>query len=78
MELRCPNRKFAELVRPATSEGSVEFICRSRRCGHMAGAVIVLHTFSVMTGTLMQTRQFRQPKGGLSHDPTDSASVRSS
>lgn len=64
MELRCPNRKFGELVNPATSEGSVEVVCRSRRCGHMAGAVIVLHTFSVMTGELLQTRKYRQPKGG--------------
>lgn len=30
----------------------------------MAGAVIVLHTFSVMTGELLQTRKYRQPKGG--------------
>lgn len=70
MELRCDNGiKFGEVL---PEEGLVEVKCRSRRCGHEAGTV-VLHRFDLETGALKGTLQFKDPanrkeEGNGSHD----------
>lgn len=43
---RCENGIVFGLIR---HDGSVEFRCRSRRCGHQPG-VVVLHRFDPKTG----------------------------
>lgn len=58
MDLRCENGiKFGEI----DPEGrSLEVKCRSVRCGHRPGEV-VLHKFDLKTGELQGTRKFRNP-----------------
>lgn len=58
MELRCDNGILFGRVIPEDS--LLEVKCRSRRCGHEAGTV-VLHRFSLETGELKGTLQFKQP-----------------
>lgn len=70
MELRCENGiKFGEVVGDAN--GIIEVKCRSSRCGHRSG-VVVLHRFSLETGNLLNTRLFRditsRKDGGKSND----------
>lgn len=56
MELRCPSRiKHGELV-----AGVLEVRCRSNRCGHEPG-VVVLHRFDALTGELIETRKYNDP-----------------
>lgn len=56
MELRCGNGiKFGDLV-----DGVLEVKCRSSRCGHRSGSVI-LHRFDTLTGELLESRQFKDP-----------------
>jgi hypothetical protein len=62
MDLRCPHRKFGEVIVAASNEAVVEVACPSRWCGKREG-VMVLHRFSARTGELLTTRQFRTPKG---------------
>lgn len=58
IELRCDNGiKFGELFE---ERAVVEFRCRSSRCGHEPG-VIVLHEFDVETGKLLGTDLYREP-----------------
>lgn len=40
--------------------GTVEVKCKRRRCGYASG-VIVLHTISLETGLVTQTRRFKNP-----------------
>jgi len=61
IELRCAHRKFGNLRRPSGDAGLVEMLCSSRWCGHAQG-VIVLHTFDTSTGSLVETRAFREPR----------------
>lgn len=56
MDLRCGNG----ILHGVLDEGTVEFRCRSAKCGHMAG-VIVLHKFNVTTGELVKTSVFAEP-----------------
>jgi hypothetical protein len=63
MDLRCPHRKFGEVLVPAKNEGRLEVTCSSRWCGKREG-VTVLHLFSTRTGELLGTRQFRTPTRG--------------
>jgi hypothetical protein len=65
MDLRCPHRKHAALLKPSADEGLVEFSCSSRWCGKREG-VVVRHVFSTKTGQLVSTKHYRQPelKGG--------------
>lgn len=56
MELRCDNDILFGIVDGRT----IEVKCRSRRCGHEAGAV-VLHRFDLETGELQGTRKFKDP-----------------
>lgn len=60
MILRCPHRKFGELIRPSADAGLMEVSCPSRWCGKALG-VVVLHTFNTHTGELVATRAFREP-----------------
>lgn len=58
MDLRCEFIKHAELIEP----GVIEFKCRSNKCGHGPG-IVVIHRFDAMTGDLISTDRFREPKG---------------
>lgn len=78
MDLRCHNGiKFAVL-----ENGLIEFKCRSSRCGAGPG-IVVLHRFDAITGLLIKTLRFRDPRAlnnersdnGSGHD---SASLRAS
>ena len=56
MELRCDNGiLFGVIV-----DGVLEVKCRSRRCGHEAGAVVI-HRFDLTTGELQGTLKFKDP-----------------
>lgn len=58
MDLRCGNGiKFGEIL---PEEGLIEVKCRSRRCGHKAGTVVI-HRFSLETGEMKGTLQFKDP-----------------
>ncbi len=55
-EIRCENGiKFADV-----EDGVLEVKCRSKRCGHEAGAVVI-HRFLINTGELLETRKFKTP-----------------
>lgn len=56
MELRCPNG----ILHGILTEGVIEVKCRSSRCGHQEG-VVVLHMFNAQTGELMETSLYRDP-----------------
>lgn len=56
MELRCPNG----ILHGILTEGVIEVKCRSSRCGHREG-VVVLHTFNARTGELVETKFYRDP-----------------
>ena len=58
-ELRCPSKKHAELA-----DGLIEVKCNSRFCGARDG-VVVLHRFDALTGDLVVTNQFKDPKKGI-------------
>lgn len=78
MELRCDNGILFGVILP--EEGLIEVKCRSRRCGHQAGTV-VLHRFDLKTGEQKRTLQFKDPayrkeEGDAAHH--DSAALRAS
>ena len=58
MELRCPSGILLGTL--DLELGIVEMKCRSNRCGHHSGA-IVLHCYSIKTGTLVETKKFTDP-----------------
>jgi hypothetical protein len=62
-ELRCDNGILFGIV----EERFLDVKCRSRRCGHEAG-VVVIHRFDLGSGDLQGTRKFKDPtkKGGMS------------
>lgn len=56
IELRCDrNRLFGVLD---VAKGTLEVKCRSTACGSEPG-VVVLHYYSIATGELLKTRQYR-------------------
>lgn len=57
IELRCPGTMHARIDLEAQI---LEVKCKRRGCGAAPG-VVVLHTFSLTTGELLQTRQFQDP-----------------
>jgi len=59
MQLRCENGILFGVVLP---NGQLEVKCRSRRCGHQAG-VVVLHRFDLATGQEVagSPKQYRDP-----------------
>lgn len=71
-DLRCDNG-----IRFAILDGeTIEFKCRSRRCGYEPG-VVVLHRFSVLTGELKGTQMFKDPAHNKEVKKNDSnASIR--
>lgn len=74
-ELRCDNGiLFGNLV-----NGLIEVKCRSSRCGHERG-VVVIHRFDAQTGTLVGTQQFKDPNrrkdGELNAVDNDSVALR--
>lgn len=75
MQLRCGNDILFGIV----ENGVLEVKCRSRRCGHEAGTVVI-HQFDLWTGELKGTLQFKDPanKKGVSEDAArHSTSLRS-
>lgn len=57
MELRCDSRILHGIV----EDDTIEFVCRSQRCGREPG-VVVLHKFDLGTGLLLKTTKLREPK----------------
>lgn len=55
LAFRCANGITFGLLR---HDGSIEFRCRSRRCGHQPG-VVVLHRFDPKTGQELPESPFR-------------------
>jgi hypothetical protein len=55
-ELRCGGTMHGRMV----DEFLLEVKCHRRSCGAKQG-VIVLHTFDVVTGTLVGTKRFKDP-----------------
>lgn len=57
-DLRCDNGiLFGNII----EEGVVEVKCKSNRCGHRPG-VVILHRFSTSTGELLNTLKYQEPK----------------
>lgn len=57
LELRCEGTMHARLD---LDRGTIEVKCGRRRCG-ASKEVVVLHTFSTLTGAMIDTRRFRNP-----------------
>lgn len=56
MDLRCDNGILFGII-----DGSaIDVKCRSRRCGHEAGSVVI-HRFDLKTGKLQGTMKFKDP-----------------
>lgn len=55
MDLRCDSR----ILHGILDDDCIEVKCRSKRCGHETG-VVVIHRFNVNTGELELTRRFRE------------------
>lgn len=56
MELRCENGILFGIV----EDGVLEVKCRSRRCGHEVGAVVI-HRFDLTAGNIQGTLKFKDP-----------------
>lgn len=69
IELRCDNGIMFGVIK----DGILEVKCRSRRCGHEAG-VVVIHRFDLSTGEPQGTLKFKDPANmkGVSNDGTRS------
>lgn len=61
IELRCPNKKFGELVQPSSDEGRIEVRCASSWCRNGGNGVVIVHTFSTRDGSLLWTDRYREP-----------------
>jgi hypothetical protein len=59
-ELRCNGRLHGRLD---AERGTLEVTCPRRGCGAQKG-VVVLHTFDIITGQLLDTELFRTPQVG--------------
>jgi len=57
-QLRCEGTLHGVL---SDDHMALEVKCHHRRCGYAKG-IIVLHTFDLATGQLVQTRRFREPQ----------------
>lgn len=66
MELRCASG----ILHGILDEGVIEFRCRSNRCGHEPG-VVVIHGFDVLTGEIVKTSVFAEPNTGRSKANAD-------
>lgn len=64
-DLRCEGPRLHGVVDPESM--TIEVKCDRRRCGHEPGTV-VLHTFDLLNGFLVNTRTFSDPaKKGTQH-----------
>lgn len=75
-DLRCANTLYGRL----TDDRWLEVKCKRRACGYSKGTV-VLHTIDIMTGHVVSTKQFAEPKTKKEQahaDSTQSPSVRAS
>jgi hypothetical protein len=68
IDLRCDGTMHARLD---LDRGTLEVKCGRRRCG-AAPDVVVLHTFNLNTGEMVDTRRFANPP--RKEDRTDDAS----
>lgn len=59
MDLRCSGNKLHGVL----DEDVIEFKCSSRFCGAQKG-VTVLHRFNKQTGSLVETRKYKDPRKG--------------
>jgi len=57
IKLRCDGTLYGVV---SDDHQTIEVRCTRRKCGHEAG-VIVLHTLSIETGKVLNTRRFREP-----------------
>lgn len=57
IQLRCEGNLYGVLSDDLTT---IEVKCKRRRCGAAQG-VIVLHTISLETGEVVETKRFREP-----------------
>lgn len=58
-QLRCDGTLHGIVSDDAT--GTLERPCKHYRCGYVKG-IIILHTFSLDTGQVVQTKRFREPQ----------------
>jgi len=72
MELRCNSRILHGIV----VNGTVEFSCKSKRCGKEPG-VVVIHSFNTKTGELVSTKLYREPEETADADCITRSAVRS-
>ena len=70
-DLRCEFIKHAELISP----GVIEFKCRSKKCGHGPG-IVVIHRFDAMTGEMIATNVYRDPERVNNGTSSDFNSIR--
>lgn len=72
MDIRCDNGiKFGEVLADV-----LEVKCRSARCGHGPG-VVVIHRFSLVSGELLKTERFRDISSRKEGQHNDNSSLRS-
>lgn len=57
VEIRCTNGILFGTIEDCV----LEVKCRSNRCGHEAGTVVI-HRFDLGTGKLIDTRKFKSPR----------------
>lgn len=72
MDLRCDSG----ILHGKLEDVVVEFKCKSARCGHQPGTV-VLHRFNVLTGELLATVKFTDPTRRSNHATRNGISIRS-
>lgn len=70
MELRCEGTMHGRLD---VEKLTLEVKCKRRKCGVQPG-VVVLHTFDLTTGELINTKQFADPRRDVKNG---SSSLRS-
>lgn len=58
IHLRCDGNLFGILSDDGTT---IEVKCKRRRCGAHPG-VVILHTLSLQTGQVIQTKRFAEPQ----------------
>lgn len=58
--MRCPEGILFAVLLPG---GIIEVKCRSNRCGAAPG-VLVLHRFDALTAELVETKKYRDHRGG--------------
>lgn len=57
-QLRCEGDLYGILNDDHTA---IEVKCHQRRCGYRKG-IVVLHTISLTTGKVIETKRFREPQ----------------